>query len=271
MYKVLALDLDGTLVNSKKELTKRVKDALDELRDNGNHVVLASGRPLAGILPIAKKLEMEKRGGYILSFNGGCVTDCATMQQIHSRNINKEYISPLLEALSYEECVPLSYKYGKIISERDDEKYLIEEANINHLEILKVKSLKDELLASDHETQKILCTAEPENAARITYELAEMFHGRLNIFRSEPYFIEIVPIGTDKGSALDSLMKSMGYTRENLVACGDGLNDLTMINYAGLGVCMANGCEELKNNADYICSSNDEDGVASVVEKFFLC
>ena len=92
----------------------------------------------------------------------------------------------------------------------------------------------------------------------------------MNVFRSEPFFLELVPQGIDKARSLAVLLEEIGLSKDEMIACGDGFNDLSMIQYAGLGVAMANAQEVVKKAADYITLSNEEDGVAAVVKKFFL-
>ena len=92
----------------------------------------------------------------------------------------------------------------------------------------------------------------------------------ISVYRSEPYFLELVPMGIDKARSLAVLLEKLGMTREEMVAVGDGYNDLSMIQYAGMGVAMANAQEPVRKAADYVTLSNEEDGVAAVVEKFFL-
>lgn len=92
----------------------------------------------------------------------------------------------------------------------------------------------------------------------------------MGVFRSEPYFLELVPKGIDKARSLSVLLEKLGMTKDEMIAVGDGFNDLSMIQYAGLGVAMANAQEVVKENADFITLSNEEDGVAHVVEKFIL-
>ncbi len=116
---------------------------------------------------------------------------------------------------------------------------------------------------------KFLITGNPEILEREVENMAEVFRGRLNIFRSEPYFIEVVPLEIDKAQSLDYLLHTWGMTGDELVACGDGRNDVTMIEYAGMGVAMANACEDVKRVSNYITASCDNDGVARVIKKFF--
>nr|WP_196053032.1 HAD-IIB family hydrolase [Bacteroides clarus] len=93
---------------------------------------------------------------------------------------------------------------------------------------------------------------------------------QISVYRSEPYFLELVPLGIDKARSLAVLLEKIGITREEMIAMGDGYNDLSMIKYAGLGIAMGNAQEPVKAAADYIAPSNDEDGVAIAVEQHFL-
>ena len=97
-----------------------------------------------------------------------------------------------------------------------------------------------------------------------------MYGDVLSIYRSEPFFIEWMPKGIDKASSIDRMLSSVGLTRENTICCGDGYNDLTMIEYAGVGVAMANAQPKVKEKADYITASNDEDGIVQVIDEFIL-
>ena len=122
----------------------------------------------------------------------------------------------------------------------------------------------------DFPVNKCLMTGEPEHMAELEKELKEKYAGKLNIFRSEPFFLEIMPKGIDKAKVLRNFLPYLGITREEVICCGDGYNDKTMIEFAGLGVAMANARDEVKEVADYITASNDEDGIVKVVKKFIL-
>jgi Cof subfamily protein (haloacid dehalogenase superfamily) len=110
-------------------------------------------------------------------------------------------------------------------------------------------------------------TAEGGYMEKVLPVMQERFP-ELNIFRSEPYFLEIMPQDVDKAFSLAKLLEFMGLTRKQMICCGDGYNDVSMMRYAGLGVAMANAQPEVKKEADYITASNDEDGIAQVIEKF---
>lgn len=107
-----------------------------------------------------------------------------------------------------------------------------------------------------------------EKLIRLEKELQTLFHDELSIYRSEPYYLEILPPGIDKKNGIKFIADSLSIQVENIIACGDGYNDISMIGYAGLGIAMANANTEVKAAADYITLSNDEDGVAHAVKKF---
>jgi Cof subfamily protein (haloacid dehalogenase superfamily) len=115
---------------------------------------------------------------------------------------------------------------------------------------------------------KCLIVGEPEPLARLEQEMAARLSETNGVYRSEAFFLELVPKGIDKAASLEALLQKLGHTREELIACGDGYNDLSMIRYAGLGVAMANAKPEVREAADFVTLSNEEDGVAYAVEKF---
>ena len=121
---------------------------------------------------------------------------------------------------------------------------------------------------SDYNLNKMLMTAPPEKAAILVEELQEKFKDVLSIYRSEPFFIEIMPKNVDKAASLDFMLTSLGITKDDVICCGDGFNDKSMIEYAGVGVAMENAQPAVKEVADYITKSNDEDGIVHVIDKF---
>ena len=117
---------------------------------------------------------------------------------------------------------------------------------------------------------KCLIVGEPQQLELLECKMRDALNGRMNVFRSEPFFLELVPNGIDKACSLKVLLDHLGMSHEQMIAIGDGFNDVSMIKYAGLGVAMSNAQEAVKKEADYITLSNEEDGVAAVVEKFIL-
>ena len=122
----------------------------------------------------------------------------------------------------------------------------------------------------DFDMHKCLMTAEPSKAAALEIQLRERYGDRADIYRSDPYFIEVMPQGVDKGAALGKLLAIIGAGWEDTVCCGDGYNDISMIRQAAVGVAMANAQPEVRAAADYVAPGNDEDGLVQVINRYIL-
>ena len=135
---------------------------------------------------------------------------------------------------------------------------------------MRIQEVENFLGFLDFDVNKLLMTAPTENAEKLEKYLAEKYKDRISVYRSEPFFIELMPKGIDKATSIDRMLSTVGLTRENIICCGDGFNDMTMIEYAGVGVAMQNAQSKVKEKADYITKSNDEDGIVHVIDKFIL-
>ena len=266
-YKVLALDLDGTLTNRDKIITPRTKAALQQAARRGVCIVLASGRPTVGIWPLARELELEKTGGCILSYNGGKVIDCRTGETLVSRAFPPELLEPVCTVGRYWNTVALTYDAGGIVTEHAASPYVQEEARINKIPVREVPNLPGEIRWPIH---KLLLTGDPVDMPHVEELMQQEFAGRLSIYRSQPFFIETMPLHVEKAAALELLLRRKGLTAQNLMACGDGWNDLPMIRYAGLGVAMGNAQPPVKAAAAFVTADNDHDGVGLAVERYIL-
>ena len=263
---VLALDLDGTLTDSKKRISERTKESIDKFIAAGGTVALASGRPTFGVMPVAKILELDKKGGYILSYNGGCFLDCKNNKQLFMKELTHEYL-PILEKQAKDFGINLmTYNGDKAYALDIDEQYYMIEININHFIRVKADPLTPQITFP---IIKCLMTADGDYLAKVEKEMKKYWEGKLNIVRSEPYFLEVTEVGIDKASTITNMVKKLGKSVDNLICCGDGFNDLSMIQAAGIGVAMANAQERVRAAADYITKSNDEDGIVDVVENLF--
>ncbi len=266
MKKALVLDIDGTLTNSKKEITPATRQAIQDLMKRGQKVILASGRPTPGMRKAEKELELERYGGYLLSFNGARIVDCYTGEIIYQRLLPLPLLPGLYRFAGDNGCGLITYLGSEVISAFPADKYVELEARINGLPVREVDHFTEFV---DFEINKCLMTAEPEKAETLEQELRERYADRADIYRSEPYFIEIMPKDVNKAASLDKILPVLGVTRENTVCCGDGFNDISMIAYAGVGVAMGNAQQAVKEAADYVTATNDEDGLIQVIEKYF--
>lgn len=265
-YKVLALDIDGTLTNSKKEITPAVLNAVRRLQNADIPVLLVSGRPEKGIEHVARELGFYEYGGYVFAYNGGKIVNKKTGEVVLNQTLPKDMVQPVCEYVKDKNVTILTYDGDDIVTENPDDVYVQKEVMITHMNVRKVDDFAAEMTFP---VNKFLITGEPSYLEKLVEEMAEEFSPRLNIFRSEPFFIEVVTQGIDKALSLSKLMEMFGLSKENLVACGDGHNDVTMIDYAGMGVAMENACDAVKKVSNFITKSNDEDGVAFAIDKFF--
>ena len=266
--RVLALDLDGTLTNDEKIVTPRTRAALDAAAAQGVTIVLASGRPTAGITPLARELGLDKKGGCILAYNGGKIVDCATGEALYQKQLAPEFVPQLCKFAAAQDVAILTYDGRGIVCERDGDEWARKECVTTKLEMYHVDDLASYV---DYPICKMLITVDPARRDAVCEAGKAQFEGRIDLYPSSPFFIEAVPLGVAKDVSLGALLDRMGLTRENLMACGDGLNDRSMIEFAGVGVAMQNAEDAVKQVADYVTAAdNNHDGVAEAIEKFIL-
>lgn len=266
-YRILVLDLDGTLTNQKKEITEHTRETLIRAQEAGVKIVLASGRPTYGIMPLARQLELDKYEGYILAYNGGQIIDCKTGELMYENVLDPAVYPYLYQCAKSNGFQILSYKGEYIISEDAENQYVKHEAFLNRMPSKTVPNFLDII---NFPVAKCLIVGDPEPLAKLEPVMKEKLQDKMNVFRSEPFFLELVPRGIDKARCLSVLLEELDMTPQEMMVCGDGFNDLSMIEFAGMGVAMANAQEVVKKAANYITLSNEEDGVAYAVEEFIL-
>lgn len=266
-YKMIVLDLDGTLTNNKKEITPRTKQALMQAQAAGIHVVLASGRPTYGIVPLAEELKLKDNGGYILAFNGGKIIDCTNNEVLFEQKLDEQLVPILFQEAKKAKMEILTYQGEGIAATNKDDEYVQHEAFINKMPVMQYNDFLNQLV---YPINKCLIVGDPTPLHELEIRLAKELEGKMDVYRSADFFLECVPLGIDKARALDRLISSLGISREEVIACGDGYNDLSMIRFAGLGVAMANAAKDIQSEADFVTLSNEEDGVAHVIEHFIL-
>lgn len=264
---MIVLDLDGTLTNEKKKITPKTKTALMKAQQLGVRIVLASGRPTYGITALADELELDKYGGYIQAFNGGKVINCVTREVVSEQILDPTFVPILYKAATDAGMVILTYQGESIAATKKENKYVLHEAFINKMPVIQYDDFLSQIV---YPINKCLIVGDPVPLHQLELQLASLLEGRMNVYRSAGFFLECVPLGIDKARSLERLIAKLDVSREEIIACGDGYNDQSMISFVGLGVAMANAPREVQDTADYITYSNEEDGVAHVVEKFIL-
>ena len=262
-YKAFAFDLDGTLTNSDKIIPADTISKIKELGYAGNIIILASGRPLIGVLSLSKQLDFDKFGGYIICLNGAAIYNCKTQEYLLDTFLPKECVASLFRYSRKVGIASLTYDNKAIVTEKPNDSFVAIEARNNNLEI---KGVDDICEYVDYPVEKIMFVGEPNLILSFIDDLKSSFPF-LSIYRSDPYFLEIMNKGIDKKHALSILLNNVGLCSENLVSFGDGINDIPMLDYSGLPIAMDNSSDELKRHCVFVTKSNDENGVLFALNK----
>ena len=272
--KAIILDIDGTLLRSDKQLSPKTKESLIEAQEKGMKVILASGRPTSGMLDLAKELELEKNNGLIVSYNGSKVVEVATQKELYNQTLSVEEGKAVLNHMKqFDVTVMIDKKDYMYVNDVFSCQVDIQGKLLNVVEYearggkykLCEKDDLEEFL--DYPINKIL-TAGESNYLQENYKEMMAPFKHLNCVFTAPIYFEFTAQGIDKARALDTVLTPMGINRQDVIAFGDGHNDVTMLAYAGVGVAMGNAVPELKKIADIETLSNDEDGIATILSKY---
>ena len=202
--KVLALDLDGTLTNDQKEVTPRTRAALDAATERGVTVVLASGRPTAGITPLAKDLGLDKKGGCILSYNGGKIVDCRTGETLVEKTLDPALVPELCAFAAAQDVAILTYNQEGIVCQRPQDPWANKECFTTKLPMIPVEDLARYV---DYPVCKMLICLDPDCRDAVCAAGRQQFAGRMDLYPSSPFFIECVPLGVAKDASLAALLE----------------------------------------------------------------
>ena len=274
--KAIVLDIDGTLFTSERTISPKTKAALLQAQARGVKVILASGRPTNGMWHIADELELNKYNGFIASYNGSHVIDTSNEQVIFDQSINIETSKQILKHLEQFEVIPMINDettmyvhdvYKQHITMDDGSLFNIiqYEARGGNFLLAEKKSLADFLTFP---INKLLIAGDPDYLKKHHQMIYQPFTQQVTGSFSAPFYFEFTAKGIDKAAALEAILQPLGIERHNVMAFGDGMNDLTMLEYTGIGVAMGNAKEELKEIAQYTTLSNDQDGIAYALERF---
>ena len=267
--KLIALDLDDTLLNDDRQITDGNVAALRECAEWGIYVVLCSGRAEDAILPFVRRLEIagKEAGRFLIAINGCSIFDLHKREQIFCRKVEPEILirtNQMAEArgLRSEVYTPDTIYY------REETKWTKLDVDLCGLKGAKVDDY-DEFLKTGF--TKMLVPGEPAELLKLQSELRAEFGERAVIFTSKPYFLEILPPNCGKGEAVSHLANELGFGMEKVMGFGDSMNDESLIRMAGHGVAMCNGLEEIKKVARYVTTyDNNHDGVGQFIKEHVL-
>jgi len=262
MYKLLALDLDGTLIGQDLTISARTKNAISQLMSQGIIVTIATGRMFQSTLPFAKELNINVP---IICYQGAMVGNPVTGEILSHLPVPLPLAKQVIEAVREDGLHINAYL--------DDELYVdrvTEEAELYSI-ISKVEArpVGNLLTFLDRDPTKLVIIGKHLEIDRITNKLRDKFGSVLYVAKSYTRFCEVAHPDCGKGKALAQIATKLGIAQSDVVTIGDNPNDVDMIEWAGIGIAMANGSDEVKEAADWVTGNIEEDGVAQAIEKFF--
>lgn len=262
--RLVALDLDGTLVGKDLAISPRVREAVARARQRGVAVTIVTGRMFAATKPFATALGLE---GSLVCYQGAAIFDIASGRVLQQTPVRQDVTR---EAFAWADA------HGVHAQGYADDVFYVQQINAfskRYSDLAKVEPVVVPSLAAyfaDRPSIKIVYVDTPENATRYTAELQAYFGERAYLTRSQVDFVEILDPGVNKGKALAFVAKSYGATLEETLAVGDAWNDLPLLEAAGIGVAMGSGPPELLARADAVVGDVAHDGVAEAIERFVL-
>lgn len=289
MYKLIAIDLDGTMLNQYGMITQKTKETIKKVQEKGIEVIIASGRGINSVKNFAKEIESNK---YFISGNGAIIYDIKNNQIIYEDTLKKSKALDIIKICKENSIYYNVYTENGIIAEKLNYNTLYyhkenankEEENKTHINI--VQDIYDYILQRNEKILKIMiCDNNKTVFNSITkkikeisdIEILEVSHMSRKIIKQgteeialEYFYTEVTATNVNKWKALQKLMQKIDVKAEELIAIGDNTNDVKMLENAGLGIAMGESAPEIKEKAKIVTETNDEDGVAKALERIIL-
>lgn len=271
--RLVVMDMDGTLLNSRKEITPETAAALRRLQDRGTRLVLASGRPERGLMRFARQLDMKRHGGILISSNGA-LARTLDGRTLYSNALTRENTRKVLKHLKQFDVIPMIADGDSMLVENvyncmielDGRPWNVVEyeARSNGFLLREVRDLSEAGLTPE----KILTAGTPAYLRQVSEKMRAPFCDSLDSMFTGPFYYEFTASGSNKGTALKAVMEACGVSSLQTAVFGDAENDLPMFAHAAITVAMGNATEPVRNQARYITASNDEDGIVRTVESW---
>ena len=290
MYKLVAIDLDGTLLNSYGEVSKNNKETIQKAIEKGTEIVLASGRPIMSVKNLANEIGCNN---YMICGNGAITYDLQNDEIIYDRFMEKSKVLQIVKICEENSIFYTVYTKDTILTKNLNYHVLFfnqENANkpenqktnitiIDNIEkYIEQREESDYLKITVCDTDRVifesiirkLRTVKDIDVLDIEHMSRKVIKDGTDKVLVEYYYTEITNINVDKWQAIENLIEKLQIDKSEVIAIGDNVNDKKMIENAGLGVMMENSAEYIKNTADFVTKDNDNDGVAEVINNFIL-
>ncbi|MBB6624719.1 HAD family phosphatase [Clostridium gasigenes] len=265
MYKLIAIDMDGTLLNSDGVISKGNKEAIKKAIEKGVKVVITSGRGLKGLDKFLDEVNLRGENEYLIANNGGTIYrtsdfECISYKGLRGRDLVKAHNLSREFGLNM-----IAYTHEGSIAPEENEFTRFETEYVGTT--VKIIDINTDVKDED-EITKILFSQSEELLTKKILEIPKEFYKKYNVVKTMPVILEVMDKNCNKGYGVKILADKLGIKKEEIICIGDQANDIEMITYAGLGIAMGNAIEELKNISQYVTLDNDNDGVAKAIEKF---
>ena len=263
-YKLIAMDLDGTLTNDQKIITEKTKAALMAAQKRGIRLALASARPSPGLFRERDVLDLQHHNGILMSYNGGRIVDAATGKVLFETSMDLAQTKTVLRQLETLPVTPI-LDDGAQFYVTDKSGYKVDyECRNNNMVCTEVGNLADFLSFAPI---KILMSVQPEELKAVQKQIADFLPESLTVVQTAAFYLEVIPKVINKGQGIRDICKVLGIGTEEVIAFGDAENDIPMLRAAGMGVAMGNAAQAVKEAADMVTLSNNDDGIAAALEK----
>lgn len=273
--KTMAFDMDGTLLDNNKQIPPKTKEALIKLQNEGVQLILASGRPVSGLIGFAKELELEKHHGIIVTNNGAVGYDVKNNKYIYETPIELSLIKEILTDVINDGIEPMieNGKYmlvNNVFNGFVDMSLFGGQHNTNIVEYesrgggFLLKEVRPYAESIDFNVNKILTIVDPSVISETIERYREKFGDKVHVVQTSPFFMEFTMPGVNKEYGLARL----GIDSETLMSFGDNMNDKEMMQYGKYSVAMGNAVDPVKEIATYVSTSNDEEGIYEAFKHF---
>lgn len=263
-YKLIAMDLDGTLNNDQKVITEKTKAALMAAQRKGIRLALASARPSPGLFKERDILRLQDHKGILMSYNGGRIVDAETGKVLFETSMDLAETKQVLGQLESLPVTPI-LDDGAQFYVTDKNGYKVDyECKNNNMVCKEVGNLADFL---EFAPIKILMSVQPEELIDVQRQIADFLPESLTVVQTAAFYLEVIPRVINKGQGIRDICKVLGIEPAEVISFGDAANDIPMLEAAGMGVAMGNAQEAVKAAADMVTLSNNEDGIAAALEK----
>ncbi len=267
--KILFADLDGTLLNKDKKISKRNREAIQKMLRQGHYFVIATGRSVASGRKVAKELGLTQPGCFMIAFNGAVLYDCAADRILMKKALQIEYVMELFERAREAGIYIQTYTDNEVITQKHTKEldFYVKNSKMKY----KLNRKIYETLQEEPPKVLLISLEGREKLEKFQKDNLNWEKGKCNSFFSCDEYLEYCPVETDKGYGIGYITKILDVPPENTIAVGDEINDIIMIKTAKLGIAVANARAEVKKAANFVTTNdNDHDAVAEIINRFIL-